>query len=216
MKELRFSDNYNDLCVETGVNAGFQFEFFCERCSETWRTEFVPFRSGQATGWLQKASGMFGGLLGGAADAVDGLARSGFGKARDEAFQAAIEQATHDFHRCARCYQYVCDVCWNGDAGLCLNCAPDVQTEVEAARIQGEISGATEEAAKAGVAKGKKRDVATARQLKCPQCGAETKGAKFCPECGFKLAQKNTCPACSAEISPSAKFCPECGQKIDR
>jgi hypothetical protein len=138
MKELRVSDNYNDLCVETGVNAGFQFEFFCERCSETWRTEFVPFRSGQATGWLQKASGVFGGLLGGAADAVDGLARSGFGKARDEAFQAAIEQATHHFHRCARCYQYVCDVCWNGDAGLCLNCAPDVQTEVEAARIQGE------------------------------------------------------------------------------
>lgn len=216
MKELKFSDNYNDLSVETGVNAGFQFEFYCERCNETWRTEFVPFRSGQATGWLHKASGMFGGILGGAADAVDGLARSGFGNARDEAFRDAIEQAKHHFHRCARCYQYVCDVCWNSDKGLCLNCAPDVQTEVEAARVQGEIYGATEEAVNAGIRKGKKRDVRTEHQLKCPGCGAETKGAKFCPECGQRLSQKDTCPSCSAEISPSAKFCPECGEKINR
>jgi rRNA maturation endonuclease Nob1 len=216
MKELRFSDNYNDLSEQTGVSAGFQFEFYCERCNETWRTEFVPFRSGQASGWLSKAAGFIGGTISGAADALDGLARAAWGNAHDEVFQKSIEQAKNHFHRCARCFQYVCDVCWNNDKGLCLNCAPDVQTEVEAARTQGEIYGATENAALEGTRKGKKWDVKTEHQLKCPQCGAETKGGKFCPECGFKLAQQDTCPGCSAKVSPTAKFCPECGEKITK
>jgi rRNA maturation endonuclease Nob1 len=214
MKELKFSDNYSDLSQQTGVSAGFQFEFYCERCNDRWRTEFVAFRSGQASGWMSKAAGFLGGIAGGAADALDGVARAGWGNAHDEAFQQSIEQAQRHFHRCARCFQYVCDVCWNNDKGLCLNCAPDVQTEVEAARTQGEIYGATENAALEGIRQGKKRDVKSEHQLKCPQCGAETKGAKFCPDCGFKLAQQNTCPACSAKVSPTAKFCPECGGKI--
>jgi hypothetical protein len=215
MKELKFSDNYNDLSEQTGVRAGFQFEFYCERCNDTWRTEFVPFRSGQASGWLSKASSLFGGVIGGAAaDALEGVAESAWGNAHDKAFLESIEKAKNHFHRCARCFQYVCDVCWNSGKGLCLNCAPDVQTEVEAARTQGEIYGASENAVLEGIRKGKKQDVKSEHQLKCPQCGAETKGAKFCPECGFKLSQQGTCRACSAKVSPAAKFCPECGEKI--
>ena len=216
MAELKFSDNYQDLSQQSGVSAGFQFEFFCERCNDTWRTEFVPFRSGQASGWLNKAAGLLGGVMGGAADAIEGVAQSAWGTAHDDAFKNAIAQAKDHFHRCARCNQYVCDVCWNGDKGLCLNCAPDVQSEVEAARVQGEISGATEIAVEEGVKRGKARDVKTNRQLKCPQCGEETRGAKFCPACGVKLAQQNTCPSCSAAVPSSAKFCPECGGKVAR
>lgn len=215
MDELKFSDNYNDLSQQGGVRSGFQYEFYCERCNDTWRTAFVPYRSGQASGWLQKATSFFGGALGGAAsDALEGIADSAWGNAHDRAFQEAVEQAKHHFHRCSRCFQYVCDVCWNGDRGLCLNCAPDVQTEVEAARTQGEISGAAEKAVLEGIRKGKQREVKTVSQLQCPRCGAETKGAKFCPQCGYKLAQKLTCPSCSAELPSTAKFCPECGNKI--
>jgi len=61
MGEIKFSDNYNDLSQQSGVNAGFQFEFFCERCNDTWRADFVPYRSGQASGWLSKAGGILGG-----------------------------------------------------------------------------------------------------------------------------------------------------------
>lgn len=138
MPEIKFSDNYNDLSQHSRVNAGFQFEFSCERCDDTWRTDFVPFRSGQASGWLGKAAGIFGGAIGGASEALEGLAQSDWGKAHDEAFKQAVEQAKRHFHRCARCFQYVCDTCLNKDKGLCLNCAPSAEVEIEAARAQGE------------------------------------------------------------------------------
>jgi hypothetical protein len=214
MGEIKFGDNYNDLSKESGVNAGFQFEFSCERCNDTWRSDFVPFRSGQASGWLGKAGGLLGGVLGSAGEALEGLAESRWGKARDEAFRAAVQAAQHHFHRCARCFQYVCDTCWNGGKGLCLNCAPSAEVEIEAARTGGEVTAAAEEARLEGERRGKQMDVKRGRQLACPQCGAETKGAKFCPECGAKLAVIVRCPACSGEVAPGAKFCAECGQKM--
>lgn len=214
MGELKFSDNYSDLCKQTGVDAGFQFEFYCERCNDTWRTDFESYTGGQAAGWLGKAAGIFGGVLGNVDDAVEGLAQSGWGKARDEAFKKAVEQAKRHFHRCAKCYQYVCDRCWNSDKGLCLNCAPDAEVEIEAARAQGEVYAAGEKAALEGIQHGKKMDVKRDRQLVCPKCKTETHGAKFCPECGFRMAVKGQCPECSAEVSSGAKFCPECGHKL--
>jgi hypothetical protein len=214
MEEVRFGDNYRDLCVESGVNAGFQFEFFCERCGDSWRTQFVPYRSGQASGWLGKVGSMVGGILGGAGEALEGLAESGWGKARDAAFRSALEQAKIHFHRCARCFQYVCDRCWNREKGLCFNCAPDARVEVEAARAEGEVYAAGEKAAQEGIRRGKKMEVREERQLVCPQCGTETKGAAFCPECGTRLAVKARCPRCSAEIPSGVKFCPQCGQKV--
>ena len=93
MGEMQFSKNFNDLSQQHGVASGFQFEFYCERCGDAWRSEFVPFRSGQAAGWIGKAAGFFGGVLGGAGSAVEGLAQAGWGEARDTAFKDAVEQA---------------------------------------------------------------------------------------------------------------------------
>lgn len=214
MGEMKFGDNYADLCRESGVNAGFQFEFYCERCSDTWRSGFVPYKSGRASGWLQRTSGLLGGLAGTVSEAVDGIASSGFGKARDAEFRKAVQQAERHFHRCAKCYQYVCDACWNAGTGLCLNCAPDAEVEIEAARAQGRVYAAGEKAALDGIREGKRMDTKRVRQLVCPECGAETKGAKFCPECGHKLASKNICPSCSSEITAGVKFCPECGHNM--
>jgi hypothetical protein len=214
LSEIKFSKNYNDLSVGQGVDAGFQFEFYCERCSDTWRSSFEPYRSGQASGWIGKAAGYFGGVLGGVGSAVEGLAQHGFGEARDQAFAHAIEQAKQHFHRCAKCQSYVCDVCWNTDKGLCFNCAPSAEVEIEAARAQGEVYGAGEKAVNEGIQRGKKMDVKRERQLVCPQCKAQTHGAKFCPECGYKLAAPGACPECAANIPTGSKFCPECGHKL--
>jgi hypothetical protein len=213
MSEIEFSKNYNDLCVRHGTNAGFQFEFYCERCSDTWRSAFETYVSGQASGWVGRASGLFGGVLGNVGSAVEGLAESGFGSARDENFSKAVEAARQHFSRCAKCQSYVCKRCWNEARGLCYNCAPDAEVEIEAARAQGEIQGASEVAQAEGVARGKDHDVKRERQLVCPKCHAETHGAKFCPECGEKLAVSTTCAKCRAEMPPGSKFCPECGQK---
>ena len=214
MSEIKFSKNFSDHSVHSGTDAGFQFEFYCERCNDAWRSEFSPFRGGQASSWLGKAAGFFGGVMGEASSAAEGLAQAGYGKAHDVAFVAAIEQAKNHFHRCARCLKFVCDVCWNNDKGLCRECAPDAQVEIEAARAAGEVYAAGEKAALEGIQRGTKMDVKRDRQLVCPQCGAETKGAKFCSECGAKLAQKVTCPGCQAEADQAVKFCPECGRKL--
>lgn len=216
MGELKFADNYGDISVQSGVNSGFQFEFYCERCGDTWRTDFVPYRSGQASGWLSKAAGLLGGVLGGAGETVEGLAEAGWRKAHDQAFKEAVEQAKRHFHRCARCFQYVCEVCFNRESGLCLNCAPDAEVEIEAARAQGDVYAAGKKAALEGIRRGKQRDVKRTRQLICPECGTETHGAKFCPECGFQLGGKTHCPSCSTEVSPTSNFCPECGRDLQK
>lgn len=214
MNDMHFSDNYRDLSVQTGTDAGFQFEFYCEHCNDAWRSRFVPFRSGQASGWLGRASNLLGGALNELGNAVDGMAEAGFGRTRDQQFMAAIDDAKGHFHRCARCQNYVCDRCWNTSAGLCLSCAPSAEVEIEAAKAQGAVYGAGEKAVNEGIQRGKKMDVKRDRQLICPECGAQTQGAKFCPECGAKLAVKEVCPACQTEVVPGAKFCPECGEKL--
>jgi hypothetical protein len=214
MEAIQFTKNFNDLCVESDVNAGFQFEFYCESCNDTWRTEFVPYRSGQLSGWLGKASGLLGAIGSQVGGAAEGVARSGFGNAKDEAFRAAVEKAKGHFHRCAKCRRYMCGQCWNTARGLCIECAPEAEVELEAAKAQGEAAGASEAARAEGEARGQKLDTKRDRQLVCPSCGAQTHGAKFCPECGGRLATKTACPKCSVEIAPGTRFCPECGQKL--
>ena len=214
MSEIKFSKNFSDQSVRSGANAGFQFEFYCERCGDKWLSEFVPFRGGQASSWLGRAAGMFGGVLGKATSAAEGLAQAGYGSAHDEAFAHSLELAGKHFHRCARCLSYNCDTCWNNNKGLCRRCAPDAEVEIDAARAEGEVQAVHERAATEGRKRGEQMDVTRERQLVCPQCGVETHGAKFCPQCGVKLSTKSNCPKCSAEISPGAKFCPECGEKL--
>ena len=211
MSELKFSRNYSDHSIQNGVNAGFQFEFRCERCSDAWRSEFSPYRGAQASDWLGKAAGLFGGILRDVSVASDGLAHAGYGKAHDVAFQAAIAQATVHFHRCAKCLSYVCEPCWSIAKGLCRSCAPDASVEVNAARATGEIEAAKERATEAGRQSGAAVDVSADSQLVCPKCKSETHGAKFCPECGEKLMVTLTCKQCSKAIPSGSKFCPECG-----
>lgn len=213
MSDVKFSNNYRDLCRREGVDAGFQFEFYCERCQDTWRTPFSAYRKGQVSGWLGRAAGIFGGVLGDAGRAADGFADAGFGEARDEAFKEAIESAKQHFHRCAKCYQYVCDPCWDTSKGLCRNCAPDAKVHGEAAKAQGLVQAVEEAAHAEGRNRAGSIDVKADKQLVCPACGTETHGAKFCPGCGAKLAAQAFCRDCGAQLAPGAKFCGDCGSK---
>jgi len=214
-EELWFSQNHRDLSQQYGDDAGFDFEFYCERCGDTWRSGYERYGMGRATGWLRRAGNMAGGVASSVgwdvANAAEGLAASGWHKARDAAFQRAIGKAAEHFHRCARCHNHTCDKCWSSDRGLCLNCAPDLQSEVEEARAQGKVAAARERAYAVGGEQAQDLDVTTEHKLVCPQCSAQTHGAKFCPECGTKLSGPQPCRSCEKPVPESAKFCPECG-----
>ena len=52
--------NYRDISPPLGdVGAGFQFEFFCESCGDTWKTPFKPYRAGQANGVFRRFGYLF-------------------------------------------------------------------------------------------------------------------------------------------------------------
>lgn len=217
--ETAFSRNYRDLSRQNGTDAGFQFEFSCTRCRDTWRSPFEPYASGRAAGWLQRTAGGAGRLLGGNAvnghalsRAADGLAGAGWGSARDAAFQRAVEAGQQRFKRCARCTNPVCDQCWNEEIGLCLRCAPDTSAEAGAARQRGLNQRASQRAQQVGESEGDRYDVDNRRQLVCPNCSAQTRGGAFCQGCGHQLARPDTCGGCRAALPTGAAFCPGCGQ----
>ncbi|QJD91040.1 zinc ribbon domain-containing protein [Duganella dendranthematis] len=211
--EMQFSSNYADLSNSSGVDAGFQFEFYCQRCNDRWRTRFDPYRSGQASGWMQKGAGLFGGLLGSASSVLNGVAEAGWHSARDDAFTKAVADGKAHFNRCGDCHRYVCSPCFDTANGLCFNCAPNVNVAITQARAQGEVEAAREAANVEGRTRGAQRPVTQAMQLVCTQCHTETHGAKFCPECGHKTAQQVACSHCSTMLEPGTKFCTECGQR---
>ncbi|WP_035847674.1 zinc ribbon domain-containing protein [Kitasatospora azatica] len=215
--EIYFTNNYRDLCEQYGTGAGFQFEFNCSRCYDTWRSPFEAFTTGRAAGWIGKGMGAAWNLIGGNAgtisNAADGLAGASWGGARDAAFERAIANAQSHFHRCARCTKHVCDQCWNPAQGLCLDCAPDTAAEAEAARHRGLNDQVTQRAYDAGQQTGAGYDVSTPRQLVCPQCGAQTHGGTFCTGCGYRLGDPAACRSCQAAVPAGAAFCPGCGTR---
>ena len=220
MDELYFSNNFSDRSVESGENAGFQFDFNCQHCQDTWRSPFIPFQGEQTSSWIRRASGVagslfnkMGGMLNQVGDVAEGLAKAGYGKAHDAALAQSIEKAKAHFNRCAKCNEHVCIKCWNTSKGLCLSCAPDIHSAVESARDSAETEAAVELAREEGATRGQSQDVKTNYQLICPKCNAQTKGGKFCPECGAQLNINLTCHGCGQVIPPGSKFCPSCGAK---
>nr|WP_184346712.1 zinc ribbon domain-containing protein [Streptomyces olivoverticillatus] len=205
------------MCERYGTAAGFQFEFYCSRCHDTWRCPFEPYRGGRLAEWLNRgistASGLLGSVGSGVGSAAEGLAGSGWGSARDASFQRAIKAAEGHFNRCARCACYVCGRCWHPEQGLCFSCAPDTAGEAMAAQQRGLNDLAMQQAYDEGQRRGQEYDARTARQLVCPQCRTEAHGGRFCPGCGFELAQQRPCAGCRAPMPDGAAFCPGCGHR---
>ncbi len=213
-ESLEFSKNYNDL----STNRGFQFEFFCDRCGNGFRTQFKPFSLGAISGVMDAANSLLGGFLGKAADVSERISSASQERSHDEAFLEAARELRPEFMQCPRCSQWVCKKsCWNHKKGLCKECAPDLGVEMSAAQSSRSVEEVWAHAAMAE--EDKKLGAENWRETiraSCPQCNAPlATNAKFCPECGAKLKGAEHCTECGAKLQPGVKFCADCGNKVN-
>ncbi len=187
-------NNYRDLSTaDTAFNAGFQFEFYCDRCNETWRSPFTPYRTGQIAGLLSRFTYLLFDHRG-AGRASRGLAEVGSGGAKTDAFDEALATARQRFHACSHCDRGVCSSCWDAQAQMCRACAAERQSAPQRESSQAQPS------------------VHTPARDACPNCGTSTQGGRFCPECGFDMASTHkSCPGCGALMQRASRFCTDCG-----
>jgi membrane protease subunit (stomatin/prohibitin family) len=206
MASIPFTNNYTDLSSQRG----FQFKFFCEKCGNGYVSTFQANRLGTVAAAANAAASLLGGILGRAAQSAESLQAMAAGPQHDAALDAAVREIAPKFKQCTRCGNWVCEpVCWNGKAGLCETCAPDLDEEIAAAQATAARDQVQEKARDVDYLK--QRDLAQVAAAVCPACGAKTQGGKFCPECGASIAARRTCGQCGAEADGSPKFCPECG-----
>jgi hypothetical protein len=209
MALIQFTKNHTDHSTDKG----YQFEFFCDRCGNGFKSEFKASMTGVAASALQAAGSVFGGLFGRASAGSYEIQRAIAGPAHDRAFQAAVEEAKPHFRQCPKCAKWAClTLCWNTKRGLCFTCAPSVETELAAAQAQATVEQLQQKVRQQDLTK--EIDVTSEASALCPSCGARTQGAKFCPECGKPLQAKNQCGRCGSKFEAGAKFCPECGNKV--
>jgi double zinc ribbon protein len=208
MVAIRFTGNYEDLSTDRG----YQFKFFCEKCQNGYMSTFKTSTLGVAGSALRAAGSLFGGMFGGAADSAYEIQRAVGGPAHDSALKDAVAEISPIFKQCTRCGNWVCEpVCWNKKAGLCENCAPDLDEEMAAAQAEAAREQIQTKARETDWTK--QRDVSKVSGAVCPTCGAKTQGGKFCGECGGALNAKKACSGCGHEMEGAPKFCPECGAK---
>jgi len=208
MVAIRFTGNYEDLSTDRG----YQFKFYCEKCHNGYMSTFKTSTLGVAGSALRAAGSLFGGFFGNAADSAYEVQRAVGGPAHDSALKDAVDEIAPIFKQCTRCGNWVCEpVCWNKKAGLCENCAPDLDEEMAAAQAEAAREQIQTKARETDWTK--QRDVSRVTGAVCPSCGAKTQGGKFCVDCGTPLNAKKKCGGCGHEIEGSPKFCPECGQK---
>jgi hypothetical protein len=218
MTPIQFTANHDDLSTDRG----YQFKFYCDKCRNGHMSQFQPSISGTVGGLFRAAGSLFGGMLGRVGDASYQVQRATGGKAHDDALAKAVAECKLFFKQCTRCGKWVCpDVCWNAGAGLCEECAPNLDEEIASGRSKAMADAArgqlhtkaqsTDYVADVDVTKGGKSAPAT---LSCPACGARSSAGKFCGECGAPLSTKTKCKSCGVDIEGQPKFCPECGGKI--
>ena len=210
MGMIEFTSNVTDHSNEQG----FQFEFHCDKCNNGFMSTFSPSKIGVAGGFLRSAATLFG------SSTLDRMAQAGQyakdsmrGKARDDAYAAAVNEGKTHFKKCHRCGKWVCpESCWNADRGLCSLCAPDLQDEAAAAQAEAAKQQVWKAAGESDQTGG--MDMARKQTAFCPHCGAKAGPGKFCGECGKELHAKTECGACHAKLNPGVKFCAECGAKV--
>ena len=212
-EDIESISNYEDQSTERG----FQFEFSCARCDTSYRTPFKAWAVGTASGLLDAASNLLGGVFDSAAEVGEEVRSAAWERAHDSAFAEAVREIKPKFVQCPRCSAWVCRKgCWNTKRGLCKECAPDLGVEMSAAQASRSVEEVWAHAAMAEEDKklGKEHWRQTIRAT-CPNCEAPLAvNAKFCPECGAKLKDARHCTECGAKLTPGAKFCPECGEAV--
>ena len=202
-----FTDNYSDHSTE----AGYQFEFNCERCGNGYKSGFQASAMGIGTKVLRGLGGMFGGGLGNASYGADNIQDLTESQAKDKALAQAVQEVAPHFTQCHRCGNWVCkEICWNTDVNLCVGCAPKLEQEMAGMQAQAQISQVGDKISQVDWTK----DVNVERKqvALCPHCGAEAEhSGKFCGSCGKPLQISAQCAKCGTQAPSWTKFCPECG-----
>ncbi len=200
-----FTSNYSDLSDANG----YQFEFKCDICGSGYRSEFIRSNLGTAGNILGGASSLIGGFFGSASNAADKAKEMTDRTARDNALKKASNDIMHNFQRCPRNNLWVDETCWNEERGLCVNCAPKLAAEMEAARSQVEINQMQQAMQSSTQFSG---DI-TARATVCTNCGKPVGSEKFCSNCGTPVGMAK-CPKCGNDVAPGTRFCGNCGNKM--
>jgi len=217
-----FTRNYND----NSADAGFQFTFYCDVCNDGYKSSFIEsetYKKKKTTSFLGKTAGLAGGLFSGKAARVGHTAERGgnilserhdgkspeWRKEYEAAFERAQNEAKQHFHRCPGDTKYVCDQCWNEDAGLCTGCAPRQEVYVAKAHASAMKRNIDEKAATSTVWQGNIESKTTM----CPQCGKPAGSGKFCNNCGASMELKE-CPKCGAKNAQAVSFCNNCGENL--
>lgn len=215
-----FTDNFADNSTE----AGFQFTFFCDICSEGYKTKFIESKSYKKASFfrgLGEAVSTVASFLG--QDSVGNTVERGsdiiserfegmspeWHKEHEAAFELAQNEAKGHFHRCPKCTRWVCENDWNEREGLCIECAPRESVEVAAARAEKMVEDIKEKASETEVFTGK----IESKQTLCPRCGKPASGGKFCNNCGAPLSLLE-CPKCKSKNPSGSRFCSECGTRL--
>jgi len=216
--------SFNDNFADNSSEAGFQFTFYCDNCHEGYKTRFEESKT-------YKKKRLFKGIgrIASAASSLAGTYNIGAGidrgasalsekfegmsplwhKEHEGAFEKAQNEAKGNFHRCPHCTRWICDNCWNEQAGLCIGCAPRENVEIAAAKASATKDQIWEKAQESTLFTGKVEDKVTI----CPVCGKPAGSGKFCINCGAPLKMIK-CPKCGAENPPGTNFCGECGSKL--
>ena len=207
---IPYTDNYTDHSTE----AGYQFEFFCERCGNGYKSGFKASALGIGSKVARGLSGLLGGRFGNAGYAGDEIKDLTESQAKDKALREAVEECRPLFNQCHRCGQWVCkEICWNTEFNLCVTDAPKLEQEMGAMQSQARMSQVQEKVQQVDWTKD--INVEQKQVALCPNCGAEAEvSAKFCASCGGKLSMPVTCPKCGTESERGTKFCPECGNNL--
>lgn len=217
-----FTRNYEDNSTESG----FQFTFYCDLCNDGFRSSFVEsstYKKRQGLRGLSQGVGVLGSLVGGRAASIGySLGRGGgilserfhdqppaWHKEHEQAFERARNEALPHFHRCHGCNQYVCQVCFNEDEGLCTKCAPRQEIYVAKARADALRRNIDEAGADATVWRGAIESKTTI----CPVCDKPAGSGSFCNNCGAAMGRR-VCSACGAENALNVSFCNNCGTKL--
>jgi len=214
-KIVEFVSKIEDLSTEKG----YQFTFHCDKCHSGYTYSYKAASLGIAADLLGTAGGVledFGSIFGKSKDVVKGVQGALGGKTHSDAHAEAVEEVKPKFKHCSRCGHWVCvAACWNVDAGLCEECAPNVREELVSIQTHRTVEQLGQKLSEQDLTKD--MDVTTPAQvIKCAKCGVDIAvGTKFCSGCGepVRSVKGAFCSECGSKLS-GGKFCPSCGKPV--
>ena len=214
-KIVEFVSKIEDLSTEKG----YQFTFHCDKCHSGYTSSYKAASLGIAADLLGTAGGVledFGSIFGKSKDVVKGVQGALGGKTHSDAHAEAVEEVKPKFKHCSRCGHWVCvAACWNVDAGLCEECAPNVREELVSIQTHRTVEQLGQRLSEQDLTKD--MDVTSPAQvITCAKCRVDIAvGAKFCSGCGEPVQSVKGvfCSECGSKLS-GGKFCPSCGKPL--